>query len=150
MLTFLPCHFQDRHELHWGIARWCYPYAQVMLHLKMYANWLERKEHHHPQMEKIGLTLPISVSWVFQAYLIKVLHQGKTAVALQFLQLQKFFFCHNVKNSCSYGHYCECKGHTLLQLLQRVFCRMLTYQIVLHPLLPTNSRYYQVQPDSNG
>ena len=39
-----------------------------------------------------------------------------------------------------YGHYCECKGHTLLQLLQRAFYRMLTLLPGNWKVLPANNR----------
>ena len=44
-------------------------------------------------------------------------------------------------------HYCDCKGTTKLQLLQRVFQRMLTLQL---PELLSGSEYLGSEPDPKG
>ena len=75
----------------------------------------------------IQLPAPVGIRGVVDACIVQVAHQWLVTL-LQFqLQSFKFFLGHKC-NSCSYVHYCACKGTTKLQLLQRVFQRMLTQQ----------------------
>ena len=49
-------------------------------------------------------------------------------VRLSFVMIQlKFFASKAAEPSASWVHYCDCKTTTKLQLLQRVFYRMLTF-----------------------
>ncbi len=72
------------------------------------------------------LPAPICIGGILHSGFLEVT-QGFATLQLFLLQYFKFFSCHN-NNSCSFVHYCSCKGTTELQLLQRGVYRMLTGQ----------------------
>jgi len=91
---FLPYRHQAGHEHHWGSTRLC--------DLRRRKDNFRRGAKTNPGKRELGFfrfliekfTFPIIIGEITQALFSKILHQAKSAVTLQFLQLQKIIFSH--------------------------------------------------------